>query len=237
MPDDTDGRTEALRHRPQWLGEAAKYKYGCDRCGAKARTPEDLSAGFCRGQPQAVEDAHPTHQLMIIGNLVFCDGCGARSGGGQAVLLRDECTGVPSDKNSRTRRNNMRKGEDPVKLQFLGDPVRVVTETDPLEQRLSGDLGARAEHTVGSALEANLAEDGCDEMEEPIVSGEVHDECAVLEEPDGSDELESSTGCGDVASFGELIGPGGPRGGSSGTLGRTTAAHALGGAACGWEAI
>ncbi|CAK0819982.1 unnamed protein product [Prorocentrum cordatum] len=177
IPDDTDGRAEAVRHQPQWPGEAAKYKYGYDRCGAKARTPEDLSSGFCRGQPKAVEDAHPTYQLMI-----------------SAALLRDEYTGVPSNENSRTRRNNMRKGKDPVKLQFWGDPVRVVRETDPLEQRLSGDLGARAVHTVGSALEANLAE--------------VHDDCDVLEEPDGSDELEMSTGCGGVASFGELMGPG-----------------------------
>ncbi|CAK0803547.1 unnamed protein product, partial [Prorocentrum cordatum] len=190
MPDDADGRIEALRHRPQWLGEAAECKYGCDRCRAKARTPEDVNAGFCRGQPQGVEDAHPMHQLTIIGMLVLCDGCEAGSGGGQTVLLREECTGAASDKSSRTRRNDMRRGKDPVMLQFLGDPARVVMEADPLDRSPNADLGARAVHTVGSAPEASLAEDGCDEMEEPLGSGEVHDECAVLEEPSGSDELE-----------------------------------------------
>ena len=143
MPDDVaEGQAEgALRHRPQWLGEHAAIPYGCDRCGARSRWPEELLASFCRGQPQAVEEAHASHRLMILGSIVFCDRCGARSTGGMSVLLKEACNSEPADKNAKTRRNNMRKGKDPIIPSiFHGVPIQVVKARDPIA--LDGGEGA-----------------------------------------------------------------------------------------------
>ena len=150
MPDDVDeqGGSAPLRHRPQWLGAKAKLQFGCDRCGARSKSGSELEAGLCRGQPPAVEAAHPSHQLMAFGTVVFCQSCGARSAGGPTMLLGELCLREPSDKNARTRRNHMRAGRHPLSHEFIGDPVQLARVTG---DRVDGTWGTSASSSSPAA--------------------------------------------------------------------------------------
>ena len=127
MPDDVGSAGEQpLRHRAQWLGGGSALAFACDRCGVRCRDRAQLEAGLCRGTPAAVLAADSSHRLMTMGDVVFCSACGARAGGGAAILLAEKCLDRVANGTAGPRLNRMKAGRHPTKGHFIGEPVPLV---------------------------------------------------------------------------------------------------------------
>ena len=61
-----------------------------------------------------------------MGDMVFCDGYGAKGSGGAVPLLSDERRQELTDQKARAGRNNLRFGRRRTVEEFLGETVEIV---------------------------------------------------------------------------------------------------------------